>query len=266
MYREDSVMYQDGFHNKIEGFALVTGGARGLGEAMVIQLAREGYDVVINHLSANSITAAKALAEFVEKEFGVSAMTYQCDVSVYENCRAMFDAAIEKFGNKIAVLVNNAGLEKNAPFHKREADSYHRLIDVELLGTMHCTHIALPYMRAAQNGSIINITSVCPQEGQVLTAEYSAAKAGIVGFSKVIANENAHLGVRVNCIAPGLTLTPMVKALPEEMQNAYRVKVPLGRLGVPADIASAMSFLVNNTYVTGTTISVNGGSYMPAGC
>ena len=259
-------MYQDGFHNKIEGFALVTGGARGLGEAKVIQLAREGYDVLINYVSESSTPLAEALAERVEKEFGVRAMTYRCDVSVYENCRAMFGAAIERFGDKIAVLVNNAGLERNAPFHKLEGDSYHRLIDVELFGTMHCTHLALPYMRAAQNGSIINITSVGPQAGQIRMADYSAAKGGIVGFTKVIANENAHLGVRANCIAPGLTLTPMVKALPEEMRSAYRSMVPLGRLGVPEDVASAMSFLVNNTYVTGTTISVNGGSYMPSGC
>jgi len=266
MYTENSVMYQDGFHNKIEGFALVTGGARGLGEAMVIQLAREGYDVVINHVSERSSEAARALAERVEKEFGVRAMTYRCDVAKYENCKAMFDAAVEKFGDKIAVLVNNAGIEHNQPFHKIKPEDYMRLIEIELFGSMHCTHIALPYMRAAENGSIINISSVGPQSGQIRMADYSAAKAGLIGFTKSVANENAHKGVRVNCIAPGLTLTPMVRALPEEMQNYYRSTVPMGRLGVPADIASAMSFLVNNTYVTGTTISVNGGSYMPAGC
>ena len=266
MYTEDSLMYGDGFHNKIEGFALVTGGARGLGAAMILQLAREGYDVVINYVSEKSTPTAQTLAERVESEFGVRAMIYRADVSEYDNCRAMVDAAVARFGGRIAVLVNNAGIEHHAPFHKLSVEDYTKMIGIELLGAMHCTHIVLPYMREAKDGCIISISSIGCQAGQKFMADYAAAKGGLVGFSKTVANENARHGVRVNCIAPGLTLTPMVRALPEADQAAYRATVPLGRLGVPEDIASAMSFLVNNTYVTGTTISVNGGTYMPAGC
>lgn len=249
-------------YRKIDGFAVVTGGARGLGAAMAEQLAREGYDVVINYVSDRSTPVAQQLADRLKQEYGVGALPFQGDVSSYDTCRAMFDAGIAAFGDKVAVLINNAGIQSNKPFQEIEPAAYQRLISIELLGAMHCTHIALPYMQKAHNGCIINISSVCALYGQALQSDYDAAKAALIGFSRGIANENAKNNIRVNCIAPGLIATDMVAGLPEEQVEAYRLTIPLQRLGTPEDISECMSYIVNATYLTGQVISPNGGVAM----
>lgn len=249
-------------YRKIEGFAVVTGGARGLGAAMAEQLAREGYDVVINYVSDRSTPVAQELAERLKRQYGVGALPFQGDVSSYDTCRAMFDAGIAAFGDKVAVLINNAGIQSNKPFQEIEPAAYQRLIGIELLGAMHCTHIALPYMQKARNGCIINISSVCALYGQALQSDYDAAKAALIGFARGIANENAQNNIRVNCIAPGLIATDMVAGLPEEQVEAYRLTIPLQRLGTPEDISECMSYIVNATYLTGQVISPNGGVAM----
>lgn len=249
-------------YQKIEGFAIVTGGARGLGAAMAEQLASEGYNVVINYVSDRSTPVAEALAKKLREKYAVDVLPFQGDVSSYETCRAMFDAGIAAFGEKVAVLINNAGIQSNKPFEEIAPDAYQRLISIELFGAMHCTHIALPYMQKAHNGCIINISSVCALYGQALQADYDAAKAALIGFSRGIANENAKNNIRVNCIAPGLIATDMVAGLPEEQVEAYRLTIPLLRLGTPEDIAQCMSYIVNATYLTGQVISPNGGVAM----
>lgn len=249
-------------YRKIEGFAVVTGGARGLGAAMAEQLAREGYDVVINYVSDRSTPVTQELAERLKRQYGVGALPFQGDVSSYDTCRAMFDAGIAAFGDKVAVLINNAGIQSNKPFQEIEPAAYQRLIGIELLGAMHCTHIALPYMQKARNGCIINISSVCALYGQALQSDYDAAKAALIGFARGIANENAQNNIRVNCIAPGLIATDMVAGLPEEQVEAYRLTIPLQRLGTPEDISECMSYIVNATYLTGQVISPNGGVAM----
>ena len=249
-------------YRKIEGFAVVTGGARGLGAAMAEQLAREGYDVVINYVSDRSTPVAQELAERLKRQYGVGALPFQGDVSSYDTCRAMFDAGIAAFGDKVAVLINNAGIQSNKPFQEIEPAAYQRLIGIELLGAMHCTHIALPYMQKARNGCIINISSVCALYGQALQSDYDAAKAALIGFARGIANENAQNNIRVNCIAPGLIATDMVAGLSEEQVEAYRLTIPLQRLGTPEDISECMSYIVNATYLTGQVISPNGGVAM----
>lgn len=249
-------------YNKIEGFAIVTGGARGLGAAMIEQLALEGYDVVINYVSDHSTPIAKSLADKVKKEHGVGAITFQGNVKEYSNCKAMVEAGVKAFGDKIAVLVNNAGLQHNKLFQDLTPEEYTELISVELLGTMHCTHIVLPYMQAAKNGCIINISSICALYGETRQCDYDAAKAGMIGFCRGLARENAANNVRVNCIAPGLIVTDMVKSLPPEQVEAFRLGIPLQRLGEPKDISQCMSYIVNAPYLTGQVISPNGGSAM----
>ena len=145
-------------YKKIDGFAIVTGGARGLGAAMVRQLAKEGYDVVINHVSNSSGEVAKALAEEVKAEYGVGAIVFQGDVSSYEVCKNMVEAGVEAFGDKVAVLINNAGITNASRFDQNTPENYERLIRIELLGSMHCTHCVLPYMEKAKEGCIIFIT------------------------------------------------------------------------------------------------------------
>lgn len=246
-------------YNKIEGFAIVTGGSRGLGAAMAEELAREGYDVVINYVSDKSTPKAQALCEKLECEFGVGAIAVQANVAKYEECKKIVDAGVAAFGGRIAVLINNAGIQSNKPFHELSVSHYEELIGIELLGAMHLSHIVVPYMRAAKNGCIINISSVCALYGQVGQADYSAAKAGLIGFMRALSGENADCGVRVNCIAPGLIATDMVAGLPPEVVEMYRQTIPLGRLGLPDDVARSMAYILNDTYLTGQVISPNGG-------
>lgn len=240
----------------------MTGGARGLGAAMIRQLAKEGYDVVINYVSDRSGEIAQKLADEVKAANGVGAVTFQGDVSNYDTCKAMIDAGIAAFGDKIAVLVNNAGIQSNKFFQDITPEEYTRLIGIELFGTMHCTHVVLPYMQAAKNGCIINISSICALYGQEGQADYSAAKSAMFGFSRALARENAANNIRINCIAPGLIATDMVNALPEEQVEAFRLGIPLQRLGTPEDVSECMSYIVNATYLTGQIISPNGGMAM----
>lgn len=248
--------------NKIDGFAIVTGGARGLGEAMVLQLASEGYDVVINYVSDKSAPVAEDVAKRCKDEFGVGAICVQADVAEYDQCKKIVDAGVAAFGEKIAVLINNAGIQSGQLYHEMSPEHYVRMIKVELLGTMHCTHLVLPYMRNSKSGCIISIGSICAHLGQPTQCDYDAAKSGMYGFTRGIANENAELGIRANTISPGLILTDMVKALPEDIVDSFRQTIPMKCLGTPEDIAQCMSYVVNASWLTGQDISPNGGSVM----
>ena len=248
--------------NKIEGFAIVTGGARGLGAAMSEELASEGYNVLINHVSEGSRAKAEALAEKLEKEYGVKAITFKGDVADYDTCKAMVQAGVDAFGDKIAVLINNAGIQSNQTFEAMDPAHYQQLIGIELLGSMHMTHLVLPYMQKVNAGCIISMSSICGLYGQDTQADYSAAKAGLIGFSRAIARENAARHNRVNCIAPALMKTDMVAGLPEDIVEQFRLGIPMQMLGEPKDIAQAMAYIVNAPYLTGQVISPNGGSAM----
>ena len=249
-------------YNKIEGFAIVTGGARGLGAAMAEQLAAEGYDLLINYVSDRSKQIADELAARLMEQYGVGVVTFQGNVSSYDTCKAMVEAGVAAFGDKIAVLINNAGIQSNQTFEAMTPEHYTELINIELLGSMHCTHIVLPYMQKAEAGCIISMSSICGLYGQEGQADYSAAKAGLIGFTRAVAHENAAKHVRVNCIAPGLIVTDMVKGLPEDIVEAFRLTIPMQMLGQPDDISQCMSYIVNAKYLTGQVISPNGGSAM----
>lgn len=249
-------------YKKINGFALVTGSARGLGAAMVRQLAKDGYDVVINYVSDSSKVKAEEIAEDVKKEYGVGAIVAHGDVSNYENCRKMVDAGIAAFGDKIAVLVNNAGLNNLKRFEDLTPVEYERIIRVELLGSMNCTHVVLPYMQKAQDGCIVFISSIAAINGVALECDYSAAKAGMNGFMRALAIENAENNIRLNSIAPGNINTEIFNNVPKDMLKALIQTIPMKRLGQPVDIAECLSYIINAKYMTGQVISPNGGMYM----
>lgn len=245
----------------MKGFAIVTGGSRGLGAAMVRQLAREGYDVVINYVSDRSGAIASALAEEVKKEYGVGAITYQGDISSYQNCKNMVEKGVEAFGEKVAVLINNAGIASARRFDESTPEQYENLVNIELLGSMHCTHVVLPYMEKEKGGNIIFITSVAGLSGGG-KPDYSACKAGMHGFMRSLVREVSEYGIRVNCIAPGAIKTEIFNSYTEEQQAVFVSGIPLKHFGKPQDIADAMSYIINANYVTGQIISPNGGSAM----
>jgi 3-oxoacyl-[acyl-carrier protein] reductase len=245
---------------KMEGFAIVTGSARGLGKAMAMELAREGYDIVVNHVSEGSAKAAGEVCAEAEREFGVKAVPVRADVSDYVQCESIIETGRKTFGSEVAVLVNNAGIQNGKPFAETPPERYRKMIETELIGTMNCTHLALPYMTDAKRGCIVNISSICFLTGEALQCDYDAAKGGIIGFTRGIAREYAPFGIRANCIAPGLIMTDMVRASPEAEVEAFRKRIPLGRLGTPDDIAQCMAYMVNAGYLTGQTISPNGGA------
>ena len=249
--------------HKIPGYAIVTGGARGLGEAMVRELASEGYDVVINYVTDKSAPKAEQLASEVKKKYGTGAITVQADVSSYKECRRIVDEGCNTFGDQVAVLVNNAGIMTGKLFHEHQPDGeYTRLINIELLGSMHLTHCVLPHMQPYKNGCIVCTSSVAAHMCMRLQADYAVAKAGVIAFMRVIARENAEFNIRANTIAPGLCVTDMMRDQPKERTDAVRAAVPLGFLGEPRDISDCLAYIVNAKYITGQCISPNGGYAM----
>ena len=245
-----------------KGFAIVTGSAKGLGAGMVRQLAKEGYDVLINHVSESSGPKAAALAEEVIKEYGVGAIVFKGDVSSYEVCQDMVKAGVEAFGENLSVLINNAGLTNSNTFESIPHEKYEYLIGVEVLGAMNCTHVALPYMQKNKGGNIIFTSSIGGLLGQVTEAPYSGAKAFLHGFARALARENVGYGIRVNCIAPGLIWTDIFNGCSEEVLAATKASIPMQRFGEIEDVAQAMSYLLSANYVTGQIISPNGGIAM----
>ena len=248
---------------KLPGCAIVTGGARGLGEAMVLELASEGYAVVINSVTDKRAGKAAALAKRVREEFGVGAVTVQADVASYEDCQRIVETGCRAFGDQVGVLVNNAGIMTGKLFHEHSPDGeYTRLISIELLGSMHLTHCVLPHMQPYRSGCIVCISSVAAHMCMRLQADYSEAKAGLIAFMRVIARENAPYNIRANTIAPGLCVTDMMRDQPKERTDAVRQAVPLGFLGEPKDISDCLAYIVNSKYLTGQCISPNGGYAM----
>ncbi len=249
--------------HKIPGYAIVTGGARGLGEEMVLELASEGYDVVINYVTDGSAGKAQALAEKVKSEYGVGAICVQADVAEYAECEKIVNEGCKAFGDQIAVLVNNAGIMTGKLFHEHAPNGeYARLIGIELLGSMHLTHCVLPHMQPYRNGCIVCTSSVAAHMCMRLQADYSVAKAGVIAFMRVIARENAPYHIRANSIAPGLCITDMMRDQPKERTDAVKAAVPLGFLGEPKDISDCLAYIVNAKYLTGQCISPNGGYAM----
>ena len=236
--------------------AIVTGGSRGIGAAISTALQDAGYKVAATY-AGNDEKAAAFTAETGIK-------TYKWDVADYDACAAGI-AQVEADLGPVEVLVNNAGITRDAPFHKMKPEQWSEVIGTNLSGVFNMTHPCWPGMRERKFGRIITISSINGQKGQFAQANYAAAKAGDIGFTKALAQEGARAGITVNVIAPGYINTEMMSTIPEKVMNDVILpQIPVGRLGEPSEIARAVLFLASDDagFVTGSTISANGGQYM----
>ncbi|MBD3786023.1 MAG: beta-ketoacyl-ACP reductase [Sphingomonadales bacterium] len=235
--------------------ALVTGGSRGIGAAISKALQAAGYTVAANY-AGNDEAAAKFTAETGIK-------TYKWSVADYDACAAGI-AQVEAELGPIDVLVNNAGITRDAPFHKMTREQWSEVMDTNLSGLFNMTHPLWPGMRERKFGRVISISSINGQKGQFGQANYSAAKAGDIGFTKALAQEGARAGITVNVICPGYIATEMVMAVPEKVRESIISTIPVGRLGEPEDIARCVVFLASDEagFITGSTITANGGQYL----
>ncbi len=235
--------------------ALVTGGTRGIGRAIVERLTADGIKVAAGY-SGND----KA-AEELKRDTG--AMVIKGNVGNFADCQHAVEAVTKELG-PIDILVNNAGITRDGVFHRMNSEQWSEVIRVNMDSLFNMTRQVIEGMREREWGRIINISSINGQKGQVGQTNYSAAKAGMIGFSKALALENAKKGVTVNVIAPGYIDTEMVQAVPEKVLEAIIGQIPVGRLGRGDEIADMVAFLAGERagYVTGTTLSLNGGQYL----
>ena len=246
---------------KLEGKkALVTGASRGIGRAIALALAAEGADVVVNY--AGSEAAAKAVAAEIEA-MGRKALVLQADISSNESATAMVDAAVKEFG-RIDILVNNAGITRDGLLMRMKEEDWDAVLTTNLKGVFNYTKAAVKYMMKQKAGRIVSISSVVGLMGNAGQANYAAAKAGVLGFTKAVAKEVAARGITVNAIAPGFIQTDMTAVLSEKVVEGMLNTIPLHKLGDPEDIAKAVVFLVSDDakYITGQTLHVDGGMVM----
>ena len=240
--------------------AMITGGSRGIGRATSLALAQAGAAVVINYRGNQA--AADELVQMIEKTDG-RAVAVQADVSQAEDVERLFKRCMETFG-RLDILVNNAGVTRDTLLLRMKETDFDTVINTNLRGTYLCTRAALRPMTKARGGRIINISSVVGLIGNAGQANYSAAKAGLIGFTKATAREMASRQITVNAIAPGYVDTEMTSGLGDQIKAAILENVPLGRLGTPEDIAGVVCFLASDmaSYITGQTIVVDGGMVM----
>ena len=235
--------------------AIVTGGTRGLGKAASIALRDAGCRVAVTW------HGDEAAAQRMHDDTGIA--TYRWDVADWDACRAGV-AAVEEALGPVDILVNNAGVTADAAFHKMTQEQWWRVLRTNLGSMFNMTRQVIEGMRARNFGRIVNIGSVNGRKGQAGQTNYTAAKAGIVGFTKSLALENAAHGITVNAIAPGYCDTAMVAAVRPEILQTIVAAIPVGRLGAPADIARVVAFLADDAagFITGATFDVNGGQYL----
>lgn len=235
--------------------AIVTGGTRGIGLAISKQLKQDGYKIAA--IYSGNKQAAKAF----EEETGEK--TYQLDVSDFNACQKVVEK-IEKEYGEVHALVNNAGITRDRVFHKMEQDGWNDVINTNLNSCFNMCRAVILNMRTRKAGRIINISSINGQKGQFGQTNYAAAKAGMIGFTKSLALENASRKITVNAICPGYIATDMTSAVSADVLQAIINQIPVGRMGEPEEIANAVSFLASEkaAFVTGATLSVNGGQYM----
>ena len=236
--------------------ALVTGGTRGIGAAIARKLQKDGFEVVTTYIGkpdeANAFTK------------GTGIKTYKFDVAYFESCKEAIEKIEKEFGSSIDVVVNNAGITKDRFLHKMSPDEWNAVINTNLNSCFNITRNVIENMRQKKFGRIISISSINGLKGQIGQANYSAAKAGIIGFSKAIALENANKGITVNVIAPGYVGTDMVKKIDPTILKGIVSQIPVGRLAEPSEIAALASYLSSDNagFITGATFSINGGQYM----
>ena len=235
--------------------AIVTGGSRGIGAAISLALKEAGFNVAANY--AGNDEAARAFTE----QTGIK--TYKWSVADYEACAAGI-AQVEADLGPVGVLINNAGITRDAMFHRMTPQQWKEVVDTNLTGVFNMTHNVWPGMRERKYGRIVTISSVNGQKGQMGQVNYSAAKAGDIGFTRALAQEGARVGITANVVAPGYIGTDMVRAIDEKVLNERIIpQIPVGRLGEPEEIARCVAFLVAKDagFITGAVISANGGQF-----
>ena len=235
--------------------AVVTGGTRGIGEAISKALKEAGYSVAANY-GGNDEAAQKFKA-------ASDIPVYKWDVASYESCAAGLKQVESDLG-PVEVLVNNAGITRDTMFHRMTPEQWSAVINTNLSSLFNMCRPVIEGMRSRKFGRIINISSINGQKGQLGQANYSAAKAGEIGFTKALAQESARSGITVNAICPGYIATDMVKAMPKDVvEKNILPQIPVGRLGEPEDVARCVVFLASDEagFITGSTISANGGQY-----
>ncbi|RLQ88742.1 acetoacetyl-CoA reductase [Notoacmeibacter ruber] len=237
--------------------AIVTGGSRGIGAAISKALKEAGHTVAATYAGNDEKAAA-----FTD-ETGIK--TYKWDVASFDACKDGIAKVEEELGGPVEILVNNAGITRDAPFHKMSSEHWNSVIGTNLTGLFNMTRNVWEGMRERGFGRIVNISSVNGQKGQFAQANYSAAKAGDIGFTKALAQEGARKGITVNAICPGYINTEMMSTIPEKVMNETILpQIPVGRLGEPEEIARCVLFLTSDeaAFITGSTVSANGGQYL----
>ena len=255
-------------------FALVTGASRGIGRAIALTLAQEGAKVAVHYRSGAA--EAQGVAEEINAQAATrarevggdqaapaeSTLLVQANVGVAAEARAMVKQVVDQWG-RLDILVNNAGITRDKTMRKMTDDDWLEVIQTNLNSVYYCVSAAMPVMIEQQYGRIVNISSYVGQAGNFGQANYSASKGGIIAFTKTAALELAKYNITVNSLAPGFTLTDMLAKVPDNVQTMIKSKIPMGRFGLPEEVAKAVLFLAaDGDYITGQQINVNGGVYM----
>ena len=240
--------------------AFITGASRGIGRAIALTLSKAGTDIAGIDLNLDEL---KSAMKMIEDATGRKAIAVQADVADPASVAKGVEEAIKVLG-RIDILVNNAGITRDNILLRMKDEEWDRVIKINLTGTFNCTKAVIKGMVKNRSGRIISIASVVGAMGNIGQANYAASKAGIIGFTKSIAREYANRGITANAIAPGFIETDMTKALSDEVRDALIKQIPMGRLGMPEDVAHVVEFLASDeaAYITGQVIHVNGGMYM----
>jgi acetoacetyl-CoA reductase len=254
-----NVLERANYVKPLEGkVAVVTGGSRGIGAEIAKVLAKSGAQVAINY--QNSSERADGIVQEIEQEGG-TAFAIKADVMNTNHVHNFIEEVIKRYG-QIDILINNAGITRDRTFRKMSLEEWEEVINVNLNSVYKTTSEVINHMLEKKYGRIINISSIIGQSGGFGQTNYSASKAGLLGFTKSLALETARNGITVNAICPGFIETEMVAAMPENVKQSIIAKVPMQRLGKTDEVAETVLFLINSSYITGQEINVNGGLYM----
>jgi acetoacetyl-CoA reductase len=239
--------------------AIVTGSSRGLGRAIAKDFAEHGAKVALNYYQSRE--PAEELAKEIKKAGG-ECIVVQAGVAHPDECQALIEAAVKAFGG-LDILVNNAGVNRDRTIRRMTVEEWREVLATDLDSVFYCTYAAVPHMIERGGGRIVNMASIVGQMGNLGQSNYSAAKAGIIGFSKSAAQELARFNITVNALCPGFIETDMVTNLTDDVKAALIAKIPLGRFGKPEEVAQITRFLcTDGGYVTGAQVNINGGMYM----